>query len=46
MKLQSISRLGMGIDNLPEEIRNSKILTGHELAHLKFFFESILKKLV
>lgn len=29
-----ISRLGMGIDNLPEEIRNSKILTGNELAIL------------
>ena len=29
-----ISKLGMGIDNLPEEIRNSKILTGNELAIL------------
>ena len=29
-----ISRMGMGIDNLPEEIRNSKILTGNELAIL------------
>ena len=29
-----ISRIGMGIDNLPEEIRNSKILTGNELAIL------------
>ena len=29
-----ISRLGMGIDKLPEEIRNSKILTGNELAIL------------
>ena len=29
-----ISRLGMGIDRLPEEIRNSKILTGNELAIL------------
>ena len=29
-----ISRIGMGVDNLPEEIRNSKILTGNELAIL------------
>ncbi len=29
-----ISRMGMGIDNLPEEIRNSSILTGNELAIL------------
>lgn len=29
-----ISRTGMGIDNLPEEIRSSKILTGNELAIL------------
>jgi len=29
-----ISRLGMGIDKLPEEIKNSKILTGNELAIL------------
>jgi flavin reductase (DIM6/NTAB) family NADH-FMN oxidoreductase RutF len=29
-----ISRMGMGIDNLPQEIRNSKILTGNELAIL------------
>jgi len=29
-----ISRKGMGIDYLPEEIRNSKILTGNELAIL------------
>ena len=29
-----ISRLGMGIDKLPEEIRNSEILTGNELAIL------------
>ena len=29
-----ISRIGMGIDNLPDEIRNSEILTGHELAIL------------
>ena len=29
-----ISRMGMGIDNLPEEIRNSVILTGNELAIL------------
>ena len=29
-----ISRIGMGFDNLPEEIRNSKILTGNELAIL------------
>ena len=29
-----ISRMGMGIDNLPREIINSKILTGNELAIL------------
>ena len=29
-----ISRMGMGIDNLPKEIRNSSILTGNELAIL------------
>ena len=29
-----ISRIGMGIDNLPEGIRNSVILTGNELAIL------------
>ena len=29
-----ISRMGMGIDKLPEEIRNSKILTGNDLAIL------------
>ena len=29
-----ISRMGMGIDNLPEEIRKSVILTGNELAIL------------
>ncbi len=29
-----ISRMGMGIDKLPEEIRNSVILTGNELAIL------------
>ena len=29
-----ISRIGMGFDSLPEEIRNSKILTGNELAIL------------
>ena len=29
-----ISRIGMGIDKLPEEIRNSEILTGNELAIL------------
>ena len=29
-----ISRIGMGIDNLPEEIKNSVILTGNELAIL------------
>lgn len=32
--VKPISRLGMGIDNLPENIRNSKILTGNELAIL------------
>jgi len=29
-----ISRMGMGIDNLPEKIRNSGVLTGNELAIL------------
>jgi len=29
-----ISRMGMGIDNLPEKIRNSVLLTGNELAIL------------
>ena len=29
-----ISRMGMGIDNLPQEIKKSKILTGNELAIL------------
>tara|TARA_X000000368_G_scaffold403648_1_gene378851 strand:+ start:840 stop:1682 length:843 start_codon:yes stop_codon:yes gene_type:complete len=29
-----ISRIGMGINNLPQEIRNSEILTGNELAIL------------
>ena len=29
-----ISRIGMGIDNLPEKIRKSEILTGNELAIL------------
>ncbi|MDP7567026.1 MAG: flavin reductase family protein, partial [Flavobacteriales bacterium] len=29
-----ISRIGMGIDNLPENIRNSDILTGSDLAIL------------
>ena len=29
-----ISKIGMGIDNLPEKIRTSKILTGNELAIL------------
>jgi hypothetical protein len=29
-----ISRIGMGIDNLPKEIRNSETLTGNELAIL------------
>ncbi len=32
--VKPISRIGMGIDNLPENIRNSKILTGNELAIL------------
>lgn len=32
--VKPISRLGMGIDNLPENIKNSKILTGNELAIL------------
>ena len=32
--VKPISRIGMGIDNLPEEIRRSEILTGNELAIL------------
>lgn len=32
--VKPISRIGMGIDNLPENIRDSKILTGNELAIL------------
>ena len=39
-----ISRIGMGFDNLPEEIRNSKILTGNELAILASV-ESIPQKI-
>ena len=41
---KQISRLGMGFDNLPEEVRNSKILTGNELAILASF-ESIPQKI-
>ena len=40
-----ISRLGMGIDKLPEEIKNSEILTGNELAILASS-ESIPEKTV
>ena len=40
-----ISRLGMGIDKLPEEIKSSKILTGNELAILASS-ESIPEKTV
>ena len=32
--IKPISKIGMGIDNLPKEIKNSKILTGNELAIL------------
>jgi hypothetical protein len=32
--VKPISRIGMGINNLPDEIRNSEILTGNELAIL------------
>ena len=32
--VKPISRIGMGIDNLPEEIKSSEILTGNELAIL------------
>lgn len=32
--VKPISKVGMGIDNLPEEIRKSEILTGNELAIL------------
>ena len=40
-----ISRLGMGIDKLPEQIKNSEILTGNELAILASS-ESIPEKTV
>ena len=39
-----ISRIGMGIDNLPEEIKNSEILTGNELAILGSAEKIPLKK--
>ena len=39
-----ISKIGMGIDNLPEEIRNSAILTGNELAILASAENIPLKK--
>jgi flavin reductase (DIM6/NTAB) family NADH-FMN oxidoreductase RutF len=32
--VKPISRIGMGIDNLPSDIKNSEILTGNELAIL------------
>ncbi len=38
-----VSRIGMGIDNLPINIRNSKILTGNDLAILASF-ESLPEK--
>ncbi|MBU46244.1 MAG: flavin reductase [Flavobacteriales bacterium] len=41
--VKPISRIGMGIDNLPEEIRGSEILTGNELAILASV-ENIPKK--
>ena len=41
--VKPISRIGMGIDNLPEEIRRSEILTGNELAILASV-ENIPKK--
>ena len=42
--IKPISRVGMGIDNLPEEIRNSAILTGNELAILASAKDIPLKK--
>jgi len=42
--IKPISRIGMGIDNLPEEIRNSAILTGNELAILASAKDIPLKK--
>jgi len=42
--VKPISRIGMGIDNLPEEIRRSEILTGNELAILASV-ENIPKKM-
>ena len=42
--IKPISRVGMGIDNLPEEIRNSAILTGNELAILASAEDIPLKK--
>lgn len=41
--VKPISRIGMGIDNLPEKIRRSEILTGNELAILASV-ENIPKK--
>ena len=38
-----VSRIGMGIDNLPNNIRNSKVLTGSDLAILASF-ESVPEK--
>ena len=42
--VKPISRIGMGIDNLPSDIVNSKILTGNELAILAST-ENIPKKI-
>ena len=42
--VKPISRIGMGIDNLPLEIKNSEILTGNELAILASA-ENIPKKI-
>jgi len=39
-----ISRMGMGIDNLPQEIKNSRVLTGSELAILASAENIPLKK--
>ncbi|MDO8365939.1 MAG: flavin reductase family protein [Saprospiraceae bacterium] len=32
--VQDVSRIGIGFDGLPPEIRHSKVLTGNDLAHL------------
>ena len=42
--IKPIAKIGMGIDNLPEKLRNSEILTGSELAILASTEEIPLRK--